>query len=295
MSSSRAKNLIQSIKDKGKNFEAEMSFFDHLEILRWHLIRSSIAIVVFTGLAFTYYDFIFDTIIMGPKNPQFWTYRMMCIIGDKFNLGPDFCIKDIPFNIINTDMGGQFTLQINSSLLIGIILGVPYLLYEIWKFIKPGLNVTEKNAASGFVFYASMLFIIGILFGYYIIAPLSINFLANYTISDIIQNQITIDSYLSSVATLTLGSGIIFELPILIFILSKMGIMTPQFMRSSRRYAAVIILVIAAIVTPTPDMLTMLTVSFPLFLLYELSIGVSARVERARKKADLEFYGKSQQ
>ena len=261
-----------------------MSFFDHLEVLRWHLIRSAVAIVVFTGFSFSYYDFIFDQVIMGPKNPQFWTYRMMCSLSERFNLGPDFCITNIPFNIINTDMAGQFTLQLNSSLLIGLILGFPYLLFEIWRFVKPGLNPNEKNSASGFVFWASLLFIMGILFGYYIIAPLSINFLANYTVSTIIQNQITIDSYLSSVATLTLGAGITFELPMVIFILSKLGIMTPAFMRSTRRYAVVIILIIAAIVTPTPDILTMLTVSFPLFLLYEISIIISARVDKKRTK-----------
>lgn len=290
MDDSRGNNLIKTIKEKGKNYDAEMSFFDHLEVLRWHLIRSSIAIVVFTALAFVYYDDLFDKIIMGPKNPDFWTYRMMCSLTERFNLGPDFCIKEIPFNIINIDMAGQFTLQMNSSLLIGIVLGFPYLLYEIWRFIKPGLTDLERKSASGFVYYATFLFLLGILFGYYIIAPLSVNFLANYTISDIIQNQITIDSYLSSVATLTLGSGIVFELPIVIFILSKMGIMTPKFMRSSRRYATVFILIIAAIVTPTPDLLTMLTVSFPLFLLYEISIVISGRVEAKRRKADIEFY-----
>jgi sec-independent protein translocase protein TatC len=290
MDDSRGNNLIKTIKEKGKNYDAEMSFFDHLEVLRWHLIRSSVAVVIFTGLAFAYYDVLFDKVIMGPKNPDFWTYRMMCKLAERFDLGPDYCIKDIPFNIINIDMAGQFTLQMNSSLLIGIVLGFPYLLYEIWRFIKPGLTDIERKSASGFVYYATLLFIIGISFGYYIIAPLSVNFLANYTISDIIQNQITIDSYLSSVATLTLGSGIVFELPILIFILSKMGVMTPKFMRSSRRYASVLILVIAAIVTPTPDLLTMLTVSFPLFLLYEISIVISGRVEAKRKKAEIDFY-----
>ncbi|TZF85591.1 twin-arginine translocase subunit TatC (plasmid) [Pedobacter sp. BS3] len=282
--SERTQNLIETIKQKGKNIEAEMSFFDHLEVLRWHLIRASVAIVVFTVLAFVYYDFIFDTIIMGPKSPSFWTYRMMCIIGDKFNLGPDFCIKEIPFNIINTDMAGQFTLQMNSSLIIGLVLGIPYLLYELWRFIKPGLTELEAKSASGFVFYASLLFMLGVLFGYYIISPLSINFLANYKVSQVIQNQITIDSYLSSVATLTLGTGVVFELPIIIYILSKIGIMTPAFMRSSRRYAIVIILIIAAVVTPTPDILTMMTVSFPLFILYEISILISARVDKKRQR-----------
>ncbi|HEY0667821.1 MAG TPA: twin-arginine translocase subunit TatC [Sphingobacteriaceae bacterium] len=289
----RSEDLIQAIKDKGKSIEAEMSFFDHLEVLRWHLVRSSVAIVIFTGLAWTYYDFIFDKIIMGPKNPNFWTYRLMCQLGEKYNLGPDFCIKDIPFKIMNTEMAGQFTLQLNSSLLIGIILGVPYLLYEVWRFIKPGLTDLEKKSASGFTFYATFLFLIGILFGYYIMSPLSISFLANYTVSNIIENNITIDSYLSTVATLTIGSGLIFELPILIFVLSKMGIMTPAFMRASRRYSTVLILIISAVVTPTPDLISMFTVSFPLFLLYEISIWISASVEKKRQKAELDFYSKN--
>ena len=283
-------SLVKAVKEKGKNLEAEMSFFDHLDVLRKHLIRASLAILLFTVLAFSFYDFIFDKIVMGPKSPQFWTYRMMCALSERFDLGPDFCITKIPFNIINTEMAGQFTLQMNSSLMIGIVLGFPYLLFEIWRFVKPALHEKERKSASGFTFYATMLFIVGILFGYYIIAPLSISFLAGYTVSSVIDNQITIDSYLSTVATLTIGSGIIFELPIIIYILSKLGVMTPKFMRSSRRYATVIILIIAAIVTPTPDLLTMLTVSFPLFLLYEVSIYISARVENRRRKAELDFY-----
>ena len=282
-------SLIKAVKEKGKSLEAEMSFFDHLDVLRKHLIRSSLAIIVFTGIAFAYYDFIFDTIIMGPKNPQFWTYRMMCSLSERFDLGPDFCITKIPFAIINTEMAGQFTLQLNSSLMIGVILGFPYLLFEVWRFVKPALHEKERKSASGFTFYATLLFIVGIMFGYYIIAPLSISFLASYIVSDTIDNMITIDSYLSTVATLTIGAGVIFELPIVIYILSKLGVMTPKFMRSSRRYATVIILIIAAVVTPTPDLLTMLTVSFPLFLLYEASIYISARVEKKKLKAELEF------
>lgn len=282
-------SLIKAVKEKGKNLEAEMSFFDHLDVLRKHLIRASLAIIVFSGVAFAYYDFIFDKIIMGPKSPDFWTYRTMCMLAEKFNLGADFCITKIPFTIINTEMAGQFTLQLNSSLMIGIILGFPYLLFEIWLFVKPALHIKERKSASGFTFYATLLFLVGIMFGYYVIAPLSISFLADYNVSDVINNMITIDSYLSTIATLTIGSGVIFELPIIIFILSKLGIMTPKFMRSSRRYATVIILIIAAIVTPTPDLLTMLTVSFPLFLLYEVSIYISASVEKRKLKAELEL------
>lgn len=280
------KKLIETIKQKGKSLEAEMSFFDHLEVLRWHLIRAAIAVIIFMVLAFAFYDFIFDTIIAGPLKPDFWTYRMMCKIGEQFNLGPDFCVTDIPINLINTDMAGQFTLQLNSSMLIGLVFGFPYLLWEVWLFIKPALTDLERNSANGFVFYASLLFMTGILFGYFLIAPLSVNFLAHYTVSSVIDNQITIDSYLSSVATLTLGTGIVFELPIIIYILSKIGIMTPQFMRATRRYAIIVILIIAAIVTPTPDILTMLTVSLPLFLLYELSIVIAGKVHKRKLKEE---------
>ncbi|ADY53845.1 Sec-independent protein translocase TatC [Pseudopedobacter saltans DSM 12145] len=284
------KSLVDAIKQKGKNLEAEMSFFDHLEILRWHLLRSAVAIIIFTILSFVFYDFIFDTIIMGPKKPDFWTYRMMCKIGSYFDMGPDFCIKEIPGKIINTELAGQFTLQLNSSLLTGVVLGFPYLLWELWRFVKPALHDNERQSASGFVLYATLLFILGIAFGYFLVAPLSVNFLSNYTVSNVIENTITVDSYLSTVATLTLGTGVVFELPIIIYILSKLGIMTPQFMREKRRYAIVLILITAAIVTPTPDILTMLTVSFPLFMLYELSIGVSKNVQKKKEKEEQEFY-----
>ena len=283
-------DLVKAIKEKGKTIEAEMSFFDHLDVLRGHLIRAAIAILVFTILAFSYYTFIFEEIIMGPGRLNFWTYRMMCAAVEKFNLGADFCVKKLDFEIINTELGGQFTLTLNSSLMIGIVLGVPYLLFEIWRFVKPALHENERKSATGFVFWASLLFIIGLLFGYYIVSPLSIQFLANYEVSEIISNKITIDSYFSIIATLSIGSGITFELPTIVFILSKLGIMTPKFMRSSRRYSSVIILIVAAIVTPTPDLVIMLVVSLPLFLLYELSIYISAIVEKRRKKAEAEFY-----
>lgn len=290
MSKERKTDLVKSVKEKGKTLEAEMSFFDHLAELRIHLIRSSIAVIFFTTICFFYYDFLFDTIIMGPHKPSFWTYRMMCKVGEYFNMGPDFCITNIPGKIINTEMAGQFTLQINSALMTGLVLGFPYLLWEVWRFIKPALKDSERKSASGFVFYASFLFIIGVMFGYFIVAPLSINFLSNYSISPDIENTITIDSYFSSVATLTLCTGAIFELPIVIYILSQLGIMTPTFMKEKRRYAVVLILVIAAIVTPTPDIPTMLTVSLPLFLLYELSITVSGRVLKKKLKAEKEFF-----
>ncbi|MBS1528604.1 MAG: twin-arginine translocase subunit TatC [Bacteroidetes bacterium] len=284
--------IIKSIKDKSKNLEAEMSFFDHLEELRWHLVRSALAIVVFSILAFVYYDFIFDHVIMAPSKVDFWTYRMMCNVGHFLEnnvawphfKASDFCIDKINVSLINTELAGQFNLQINSSLLIGLIAGIPYLLFELWRFIRPALHEKERKAASGFVFYASSLFIIGVLFGYFVITPLSIRFLAGYTVSNTINNLFSIDSYISSVGTLTIGTGVVFQMPILVYILANIGILTPKFMRSTRRYAIVVILIIAAIVTPTPDALTMTVVAIPLLLLYELSISVAALVEKRRKK-----------
>lgn len=291
MSDNKAQDLIDSIKKKGKSLEAEMSFFDHLDVLRKHLLRTLAVVTVFVIGAFWFSDFIWGQIIMGPKKPDFWTYRMMCKLVDALpSLIPkEFCIKVIDAKLINTEMAGQFTLQMNSCITAGLILGVPYLLFEIWLFIKPALLDTEKKSASGFVAFASLLFFTGVLFGYYVIAPLSINFLLTFTVDPSIANTITIDSYLSLILTLALGSGIIFQLPVVIFVLSKLGIMTPQFMRKSRRYAVVLILIVASIVTPTADPYTMLIVAFPLFLLYEFSIMISANIQKKKLKADALF------
>ena len=269
--------IVKAIEDKGKTLESEMSFFDHLEALRWHLIRSAIAVLIFTGIAFWQYDFIYNTIILGPFKADFFTYRMLCEMGTG-------CITHINGEIINTEVAGQFMLQLNSSILTGIILSVPYILWEIWRFIKPALLEKEKQAASGFVFYSSMLFIVGILFGYYIIAPESIAFLANYTISTTIHNQFTISSYLSMVATITLVIGLVFELPILIYILASIGILSGTFMRRTRRYSVIILLILGAIISPSPDFFTTIISTVPLFVLYEVGIMVASRVEKRRAK-----------
>jgi sec-independent protein translocase protein TatC len=265
--------LVKAIQDKGKTLESEMSFFEHLEALRWHLIR-----VVFSLVAFLNYDFIFHEIIMAPFRVDFWTYRMMCKMGD------GFCITSMNATIINTEVAGQFMLQINSSVLIGIILSIPYILWEIWRFIKPALLEKERKAASGFVFYASLLFVLGILFGYYVIAPESISFLARYTVSPEIKNQFTIGSYLSMVATITLIIGLVFELPILIFILASLGILTGTFMKKTRRYSIVILLIIGAIISPSPDFMTTMIATVPLFALYEVGIVVASAVEKRKAK-----------
>jgi sec-independent protein translocase protein TatC len=287
--------IIKAIGDKGKNLEGEMSFFEHLEALRWHLMRAAAVILLFTIFAFAYYREIWDGVVMAPANENFFTYRMMCDLGaflehmNSFFVAKSFCIGKIKVSLINTELAGQFTLQINSSIMIGLTLGIPYILWEIWKFIRPALHDRERKAASGFVFYSSGLFLLGVMFGYFVVTPLSIRFLSSYTVSSSIQNLFSIDSYVSTVTTLTLASGVAFQLPIIVYILASIGILTPKFMRDKRRYAIIIILILAAFITPTPDALTMLVVAFPLFLLYELSIRVAAVVEKKRKKRNEEL------
>jgi sec-independent protein translocase protein TatC len=270
---------------------AEMSFFQHLEALRWHLVRSGLAILVFAILAFAFFDRIFYSIIMAPTRTDFWTYRMMCSMGDVFHnlFGLDakgFCVKELKFDLINTELAGQFNLQLNTSIMIGLILGIPYLLYEIWKFIRPALHDKERKAASGFVFYSSSLFMLGVLFGYYVVTPLSVRFFASYTVSDSIKNIFAVDSFISSETMLTMLAGLVFQLPIVVYILASLDILTPKFMRDKRRYAVIIILILAAIITPSPDALTMLVVAMPLFLLYEFSIWVAVVVQRRKKKRE---------
>jgi len=204
---------------------------------------------------------------------------MLCKYGSS-----GMCVTHINGTIINTDMAGQFMLQLNSSIMIGVIISIPYILFEIWRFIKPALLPTERKAAQGFVFYATLLFAIGILFGYYIIAPESISFLAGYTISPTIHNQFTISSYLSMVATITLIIGIVFELPILIYILASLGILTGTWMRKTRRYSIIILLIIGAIISPSPDFFTTIISTIPLFALYEVGIWVATVVEKRRLK-----------
>ncbi len=256
--------------------EKEMSFLDHLEELRWHLVRSVIAIMIGAVIAFIYDEILFDKIIFAPKDPNFITYRAFCKIGQIFGLGTNLCITDIPINIINMNMGGQFNMHMWASLVAGIILASPYIIYQIWSFLKPALYTHEKKTASGLLFYAALLFMLGVSFGYFVLSALSVNFLGNYQISESIANNINISSYISTITTVTLATGILFELPIFIYFLTKIGLVTPEFLRKYRRHALILNLVASAVITP-PDIISQIIVALPLSLLYEIGILVSAR------------------
>ena len=270
-----------------QNGEKEMGFLDHLEALRWHLIRSALVVTVLATTLFFFNDFIFGTVLFGPKHPDFITYRGFCWLSHHLLHSDAMCMSDsiekIHFDLINTEISGQFTKHIWISILAGIIVGFPYVLWEIWRFVKPALRDKEKKATRGFVGVASMLFIIGICFAYFMIVPLAVNFLGNYQVTAEVKNLITMDSYISLVTTLVLATGIVFELPILVYFLTRFGIMGAAFMRKYRRHAIVVILIVAAIITPSPDVTSQLLVAFPLYFLYEISIFVAASVERNRQ------------
>jgi sec-independent protein translocase protein TatC len=258
--------------------DSEMSILDHLEELRWHLIRASIAIGVFTILAFINIAWIFENLILAPAKTDFWTYHFFCDIG-KYMGTKDLCITKIAFDLQSRNMTGQFMMSMTASWVIGLIIAFPYVFWEIWQFVKPGLYQKEKRAARGAVFWVTCLFMCGVLFGYYLLAPLSINFLANYTISPLIKNQFDIVSYISTVMTLVVGCGFLFQLPILVYFLATIEIITAKFMRKYRRHAIVLILIIAGIITP-PDVFSQIMVSMPLWILYEISINIAKNVEK---------------
>ncbi len=264
----------------------EMSFLGHLEELRWHLIRSTIAVVLMGTIAFILKDFIFDTLIFGPtKKDTFPTYKLLCEGAKFLGFEGTFCDTEFPFRIQSRTPAGQFSAHIWTSITAGFIIAFPYVLYEFWRFVSPGLYRNERRSARGFIIIASLLFFLGVLFGYYVVTPLSINFLGTYQVSEAVFNDFDLSSYIGLVRACALASGLIFELPIIIYFLTSIGLVTPQFLRKYRKFALVIVLIISAIITP-PDIASQVIVAIPVIVLYEVSIFISkAVVRRQNKKA----------
>jgi sec-independent protein translocase protein TatC len=265
-----------------KKQDGEMSFLDHLEVLRWHLVRSAAAIVIFGILAFLFKDIIFNNIIIAPRNPDFWTNRMLCKLSQVLDV-PALCINQHPFALVNISLGGQFTMHINISIVAGIILAFPYVFYEFYSFIAPALYQKERKYASIAIIVSSFLFMLGILFGYYLIVPLTVDFLGTYTVSAEVKNYINMSSYISTITGVALASGIVFELPVVVYFLTKIGVLSPSFMKKYRRHAYIVILIIAAIITP-PDVFSQVMVTIPLVILYEASIFISKVIYRQRER-----------
>jgi sec-independent protein translocase protein TatC len=260
----------------------EMGFLDHLEELRWVLVRSISAVAIAASASFFFYSFIFDKIILAPKSPDFFTNRLMCSLSKMLD-SPSICINSKPFQIINIEMAGQFNTHVLITIYSGLILAFPFFIYQLWKFISPALYIQERKKARNAVIVISLLFFVGVVFGYYFIIPFSVDFLGTYSVSDQILNQINLTSYISLVSSLTFATGVVFELPVLVFFLTKLKVLTPAFLKKYRRHAFVVILIIAAIISP-PDVLSMTLIAIPLWLLFEISIIVSSRIFRKISK-----------
>jgi sec-independent protein translocase protein TatC len=270
---------------KKKNPAAEMSFLDHLEDLRWHLIRATLSVVLFGIVAFLAKEFIFDTIIFGPKQADFITYRILCDIAQFVGLQDSFCFDEMPFRIQSRTVAGQFSAHVWTSITAGFVLAFPYVIYEFWKFISPGLLDNERKTSRGFIFISSLLFFIGVLFGYYVVTPLSINFLGSYSVSAEVSNEFDIGSYIGLVRSSVVASGLIFELPIIMYLLTKIGLVTPEILRKYRKMSLVIVLILSAIITP-PDIVSQIIVAIPILILYEISIYISKVVVRNQNRKE---------
>ncbi len=265
----------------------EMTFWEHLDELRGTLWRILIAVLVTSIAAFAFKGILFDDIILAPKSKTFITYRAFCHLGEWLSM-PSLCIDPSHFQLINISLAGQFTSHMNISLVAGLIIALPYVLWELWRFIKPGLSEDEVRSSRGAVTVISLLFIAGVLFSYFVVAPLMINFLGGYTVSDAVANQIALTSYVSSITMMTLLMGLLFELPVLILFLTKIGIITPRHLRKYRKHTIIGILIVAGVITPSPDVFSQIIVAIPLYALFELSLAISSRIYRKKQEVAAE-------
>ncbi|MEI9919368.1 MAG: twin-arginine translocase subunit TatC [Bacteroidota bacterium] len=269
--------------DQQHDEEKEMSFLDHLEELRWHIVRAIAACAVGFVFAFGFAKWIFDNIVFAPAKPSFITFRVLCKIGEY--LGRDMCVTSIPFKVQSRFVTGQFSMQFTAAAVIGLIIAFPYVFWELWRFIKPGLYSKERKGSQGAVAAVTLLFLSGVSFGYFILCPMSMYFFANYTISDMIVNEFDITSYVSTIVALVFGSGVLFQLPVAIFFLTRIGLVNPPFLRTYRKHAIIVILILAAIITP-PDVISQIIITVPLIILYEISIFISAREVRRKQRIE---------
>ncbi len=264
--------------------EKSRNFWLHLEKLRWHIIRPLIAIFVLSVLAFLNRHLLFDVIILGPKDPDFPTNALLCWIGKTLSVD-GLCFEGSSLKIINVSMSGQFMTHIYISGMAGMVMAIPYIFYEIWSYISFAMKIKSRHAAYLTIFSGTMLFMLGVAFSYFLIVPLTVNFLGTYFVSSEVLNNVTLSSYIGTVTSLVLWTGVMFELPLLMYFLSKYGIVGPEFLISKRRIIIVIIFIIAAIITP-PDVISQIMVSLPMLILFEVSVLIAKRVWKKRAQVD---------
>ncbi|MCF8429472.1 MAG: twin-arginine translocase subunit TatC [Bacteroidia bacterium] len=274
-------------KDNDSEEKKEMTFFDHIDELRGHLFRSVVAILIAAVTAFLNKHILFDIIIFGPMRIDFLSYRVLCKLSYWAKGTDEFCMKSINFELKNIDMTGQFTQHLWIAFIAGIIIAFPYILWQLWSFIKPALSKKEISYARGLVFFSSMLFFSGIGFGYFFLSPVSITFMGSYQVSELVNNEINLESYISFISTITMACGLMFEMPILVYFLVKIGILSAKIMSKYRKHALVIILIVAGILTPSPDMASQILMAIPLYALFESSIFVARRVEKNKSKSKI--------
>jgi sec-independent protein translocase protein TatC len=287
------KNFLKKIGGKKATAQSpdEMSFIDHLEALRWHIARAVLAWLVAVILVFIKIDWVFDNIIMAPANPNFVTYSGLCNLGHSLHLGDAFCMPPIKISFLVNTVSGSFMSAISIAMTGGLIIAFPYLFWELWRFIKPALSAKEVKYSRGSIFWVSLCFVTGGAFGYYLLAPFTFNFLGNFTLGTekMYEYKPTLDDYIDTINNIILGCGIAFELPILAFVLAKIGLINSKFLRTYRKYAFVIILIVAAIITPSPDWTSQALVSLPLLLLYEISVWIVRKVDKQKAVAEKEW------
>ena len=279
-------------KIKGSESDgAEMSFVEHLEVLRWHLVRSAVVLVIVGIGVFVFVDWVFDKIIFAPASKDFVTYKALCDFGHWLHIGEALCMPPINIELQGNTVSGPFMSAINISFMGAIIIAFPYLLWELWRFVKPALSKKEISYARGSFWWVSLCFFLGAGFGYFLLAPFTFNFLANFQLGTmgVYRYLPTLDDYIGTLTSLILGCGIAFELPVLVYVLSKLGIITPKFLKTYRKFAYVIILVVAAVITPSPDWTSQTIVAVPLILLYEIGIFLSKRVDKQRIKEEAQW------
>ncbi len=267
---------------KSTDGKAEMSFADHLEALRWHLVRALLVWLCMTVVLFINVDWLFDNVIFAPSQSDFIMYRAFCELGRWLQLGDALCMPPVNLQFQGNTVSGPFMAALSIAMVGGLIVAFPYIFWEIWSFIRPALSDKEQKGFYGGIFWVTISFFAGASFGYFIVTPFTLNFLANFTLGskDAYQYLPTLGDYIDTTKNIILGCGIAFEMPVLSYVLSSIGLISGETLRKSRRIAVVIILIIAAIITPSPDWTSQIIVALPLFLLYELSVVIATRVSK---------------
>ena len=274
---------------RNKEEKGEMTFIDHLEALRWHLIRSVIAVVIGAGIVLIYANQIVNDVLMAPTRPDFISARWLCSLGHKIHIGDTLCFPPVNASFLENTMTGQFISYFTLGFIGGFILAFPYIFWEFWKFVKPALSQKELKKTRGIIFWVSLLFFTGVAFGYFILTPFMVNFYFNFKLSPQVVIMPSFSDYLENLIYTTVGIGVLFQMPLLVMVLARIGIITGKFLRKYRRHAFVIILIAAAIITPSTDPVSLTIVTIPLYLLFEASIIVASRINKRQEKEQKEW------